>query len=63
MSNKKERIAMLVKTKEDLHGIGCDAENQAPEMIKENMRILEKRIEKILKLDGVGFISADSKVE
>ena len=63
MSVKKERVRMLARTKEDLHGIGCDAENQTPKMIKENMEILEKRIEKILKLDGVGFISADGKVE
>ncbi len=54
---------MLARIKEDLHMLGCDAENQTPKMIKENMEILEKRIQKILKLDGVGFICADSKVE
>jgi len=63
MSIKKERVRMLVRTKEDLHMLGCDAENQTPKMIKENIEILENRLEKILKLDGVGFISADGKVE
>ena len=61
MSIKKERIAMLIRAKEDVRMIGCDAENQTPEMIKENMEIIEKRIEKILKLDGVGFMPIDAK--
>ena len=63
MSIKKERVRMLARTKQDIHMLAFDAENQTPKMIKENMEVLEKRIEKILKLDGVGFISSDAKVE
>jgi len=62
MSIKKQRVALLISVKKDLEGICFDIKNQTPEILKGNLLILERRVEEVLKLEGVGFIPSNAKV-
>jgi len=62
MSKKQDRVSALVSIHKALATIEGDAEYQTPELIRENMGNLKDRVAKVLALDGIGFVAADSKV-
>lgn len=62
MSIKKKRICMLSTLRKAIVEIGYDAKNQTPEILESNMKIIEGHVRDILKLDGVGLMRIDSKV-
>ncbi len=61
MSIKNKRIGMLASLNNTLRDIEADAENQSPEMLASNMKILQSHVKDILALDGVGFITDEVK--
>ena len=62
MSKKKDRISALISLHKALSVVESDAENQTPELIRENMGNFIECVTKVLALDGIGFMPADSKV-
>lgn len=62
MSKKQRRVQMLIEIKNSIDSIGMDSENQHPESIKNNMRILSTSISNVLAIDNVVGIPANSKV-
>jgi hypothetical protein len=62
MSKKQDRVSALISLYEALGAVEHDAENQTVELIKENMGNFRECVKKVLALDGVGFMLADSKV-
>ena len=61
MSIKRKRICMLASLNNTLRDIEADAENQTPEILAYNMKIIQGHVKDILALDGVGCIPADVK--
>lgn len=53
---------MLSTLRKAIVEIGYDAKNQTPEILESNMKIIEGHVRDILKLDGVGLMRIDSKV-
>jgi len=53
---------MLSTLRKTIAEIGYDAKNQTPEILESNMKIIEGHVRDILKLDGVGLMRIDSKV-
>ena len=62
MSKKSDRISALISLVNALEVVEQDAEHQTPELIRDNMGNFIGCVKKILALDGIGFVSADSKV-
>ncbi len=62
MSKKRDRVSALISLHEALVTVEQDAENQTPELTRENMSNFKNCVEKVLSLDGIGFVSADSRV-
>ena len=62
MSKKSDRVSALVSLYKALSTVEHDAENQTTELIKENMSNFKECVKKVLALDGIGFMPADSKV-
>ena len=62
MSKKSDRVSALISLENALGVVERDSEHQTPELIKENMSNFRGCVKKILKLDGIGFMPADSKV-
>ncbi len=62
MSKKSDRVSALVSLHEALCVVEVDAEHQTPELIRDNMKNFKDCVEKVLKLDGIGFMPADGKV-
>ena len=62
MSKKRDRVSALVSLHKALIVVEVDAEHQTPELIRENMINFKLCVEKILSLDGVGFMSEDAKM-
>ena len=62
MSKKSDRVSALISLHKALATVECDAEYKTPELIRENMSNFKGCVAKILGLDGVGFMAADSKV-
>ena len=62
MSKKSDRVSALISLHKALCVVEQDSEHQTPALIRENMSNFKDCVKKILALDGVGFMSADSKV-
>ena len=52
---------MLASLNNTLRDIEADAENQTPEILAYNMKIIQGHVKDILALDGVGCRPADVK--
>ena len=63
MSNKRKRIGMLASLNNTLRDIEADADNQTPDILRRNMKIIQSHVKDILALDGVGMIKADNNFE
>ena len=62
MSKKRDRVSALVSLHEALIVVENDAEQQTPELIRENMINFKLCVEKILFLDGIGIMSSSAKM-
>lgn len=59
MSIKNKRVSMLASLYKSLGDIEADAENQNPDRLAENMKVLQNHVKELLSLDGVGMLSDD----